>query len=79
MLHNQFLAVAPWLRTLAPLRNTSKAMSGAQSAVTWGAAIGLAAIWIIEPTPIARRDVLQNIPVIGVYWKNKLEKALQVD
>ncbi|KAJ3233496.1 hypothetical protein HDU81_002237 [Chytriomyces hyalinus] len=57
----------------------SPSFKSAQSAVTWGAALGLAALWIIEPTPIARRDVLQNIPVIGVYWKNKLEKALQVD
>ncbi|KAJ3038083.1 hypothetical protein HDU99_010335, partial [Rhizoclosmatium hyalinum] len=51
----------------------------AQSVVVWGAGIGLAALWLIEPTPIARRDVLQNIPFIGFYWKNKLEKALQVD
>ncbi|ORY52588.1 hypothetical protein BCR33DRAFT_711862, partial [Rhizoclosmatium globosum] len=78
MLSNQFVAVAPWLRTIAPLRNRAKALSGAQSVVVWGAGIGLAALWLIEPTPIARRDVLQNIPFIGFYWKNKLEKALQV-
>ncbi|KAJ3003938.1 UNVERIFIED_CONTAM: hypothetical protein HDU68_005424, partial [Siphonaria sp. JEL0065] len=77
MLNNQYVAVAPWLRTLAPLRNRAKALSGAQSLMTWGAGVGLAAIWLIEPTPIARCDVLQNLPVVGFYWKNKLEKALQ--
>ncbi|KAJ3064877.1 hypothetical protein HDU98_011760 [Podochytrium sp. JEL0797] len=79
MLQNQYVAVAPWLRRLAPLRNRSKAMSGAASLTIWGAGIGLAALWFIEPTPIARRDVLQNIPVIGGFWKAKLDKALQVD
>ncbi|KAI8613030.1 hypothetical protein BC830DRAFT_1134212 [Chytriomyces sp. MP71] len=62
MIHNQFVAVAPWLRSLAPLRNRSKALSGVQSLATWGAAVGIAALWLIEPTPIARRDVLQVGP-----------------
>ncbi|KAJ3295125.1 hypothetical protein HDU76_006888, partial [Blyttiomyces sp. JEL0837] len=46
-----------------------------QSLATWGVALGVTALFVLEPTPIARRDILQNIPVIGGYWKNKLEAA----
>jgi len=33
----------------------------------------------MERVPLFRADVLSHVPVVGSYWKAKLEKAAQVD
>ncbi|KAI8825650.1 uncharacterized protein EV422DRAFT_135304 [Fimicolochytrium jonesii] len=45
----------------------------------WGAFGGIAALYFLEPTPLARTDIFQNIPVVGEYWKEKLEAAQKKD
>ncbi|KAJ3188052.1 hypothetical protein HK101_009239 [Irineochytrium annulatum] len=49
------------------------------SLAVWGAMLGVTAVFFLEPTPIMRRDVLQNVPVAGPFWKEKLEAGARVD
>ncbi|KAJ3051958.1 hypothetical protein HK097_007047 [Rhizophlyctis rosea] len=45
----------------------------------WGAFAGTAALFFLEPTPIARNDVFKNLPLIGGWWQKKLDAAAQKD
>ncbi|KAJ1566594.1 hypothetical protein HK405_009172, partial [Cladochytrium tenue] len=49
------------------------------SLATWGVAAGLLAGFFFEATPLGRRDIFQNIPVAGAYWKRKIEEAERKD
>ncbi|KAI9009841.1 hypothetical protein BC832DRAFT_389721 [Gaertneriomyces semiglobifer] len=49
------------------------------SLISWGAAGGIAALFLLEPTPIARQDIFQNLPVVGGFWKQKLIAREQKD
>ncbi|KAJ3113170.1 hypothetical protein HDU96_003704 [Phlyctochytrium bullatum] len=69
----------PWIRSLAPLGHPQKVRSSVVSLGIWGATLLLTAGYFLEPTPIARRDIFQNIPIIGAYWKEKLEARERVD
>ncbi|KAI9099438.1 hypothetical protein DFS34DRAFT_649157 [Phlyctochytrium arcticum] len=46
---------------------------------TWGAAGGVVALFLLEPTPIARSDIFSQIPVVGAFWQRKLDARLQKD
>ncbi|KAJ3358169.1 hypothetical protein GGF32_000675 [Allomyces javanicus] len=41
----------------------------------WGGAAGLGVLYFAEKIPMIRRDVLQNIPVIGAHWRKMVEEA----
>jgi hypothetical protein len=47
--------------------------------LSWGLFAGVTAGFLFERVPIFRADILAQVPLIGSYWKEKLEKAAQVD
>ncbi|TPX71874.1 hypothetical protein SpCBS45565_g00805 [Spizellomyces sp. 'palustris'] len=75
----QWTTVAPWVRKIAPLVHPEKIRNYAPVIATWGAAAGITVLFFLEPTPIARTDIFQNIPVVGGFWKHKLEAREQKD
>ncbi|KAI9354119.1 hypothetical protein DFJ73DRAFT_827976 [Zopfochytrium polystomum] len=79
MLNNTFVTVAPWIRTLSPLRHPRKLRTFVNGLAPWGVSLGLIALFFLEPTPIARRDIFQNIPVVGGFWRQKLEDRERKD
>ncbi|KAI9016170.1 hypothetical protein DFJ74DRAFT_679673 [Hyaloraphidium curvatum] len=56
-----------------------KIKNWAPSLIGWAGVVGFAALWILEATPIARRDVFSQLPIIGGYWQKKLEDAEKKD
>lgn len=38
----------------------------------WGTFGVTTLLYLLEPTPIARRDIFANLPVVGGYWASKL-------
>ncbi|KAF2664845.1 hypothetical protein BT63DRAFT_482756 [Microthyrium microscopicum] len=42
------------------------------TAAGFGAAAGIALIFFAEEVPPVRRDILEQIPVIGGYWKREI-------
>ncbi|EGF84469.1 hypothetical protein BATDEDRAFT_85225 [Batrachochytrium dendrobatidis JAM81] len=73
MLLNSFVTVAPWIRTLRPALHPKRIANYSTSIATWGAFAGIAALFFIEPTSLARRDIFTNIPVVGGFWQKKLD------
>ncbi|KAJ3417564.1 Dicer-like protein 1 [Chytridiales sp. JEL 0842] len=69
----------PWLRSLKSATKASTLKNSAVSLATWGVVAGATALFFLEPTPIARSDILQHIPVAGAYWKEKLEARERAD
>lgn len=73
MLNQRWVQVAPWIRDLTRLTQRKRLIHAVPNLAVWGAGFGVIALLIIEPTPLARRDILSKIPYFGAYWKNKLE------
>ncbi|KAJ2725425.1 hypothetical protein GGI07_001304 [Coemansia sp. Benny D115] len=46
---------------------TARAWAG--SGARWGAFAGLAALFLVSQVPIMKKEILQNTPVLGWYWK----------
>ncbi|KAJ3121498.1 hypothetical protein HK098_003636 [Nowakowskiella sp. JEL0407] len=79
MLDQGFVSVAPWVRSLAPLRNFQKLRNIVPNIAIYGASVGLLALFFIEPTSLVRRDILTKIPFAGSYYQKKLDKLTQAD
>ncbi|KAI8913142.1 hypothetical protein DFJ77DRAFT_466947 [Powellomyces hirtus] len=79
MLAQQWTAVAPWMRRFASLAHREKLVNYAPVLATWGTAGGIAALFLLEPTPIAQEDIFQNIPVVGSFWAKKIAAREQKD
>ncbi|KAK7206793.1 cytochrome b-c1 complex subunit 10 [Myxozyma melibiosi] len=41
----------------------------------WGAAAGAGALFLLEPIPRVRNDILSKIPVLGNYWVRPVDPA----
>ncbi|KAK9312250.1 cytochrome b-c1 complex subunit 10 [Lipomyces starkeyi] len=39
----------------------------------WGGALGLGALFFLEPIPRVRNIILQKIPVLGSYWNRPVD------
>jgi hypothetical protein len=51
---------------------TRKTLSNAvPNLFIWGAGAGSIALLILEPTPLARRDILQHIPILVLFFVTK--------
>ncbi|KXS19631.1 hypothetical protein M427DRAFT_29046 [Gonapodya prolifera JEL478] len=61
------------------LVNGATLKNWAPTLAVWGGVLGFAALWLLEPVPTARVDIYQNLPVVGGYWKAKLDQAAQKD
>ena len=57
----------------------SHIFNSAPTLATWGAFAGVTVIFLVEPIPIVRRDILSKLPVVGSYWENKVAASQQVD
>ncbi|KAJ3149591.1 hypothetical protein HDU89_003644 [Geranomyces variabilis] len=79
VLAQQWVTVAPWIRKLAPLMHREKLRNYAPTLAAWGTAGGILALYLLEPTPIARTDIFSQLPVVGGYWAKKLEAREQKD
>lgn len=45
----------------------------------WGAALGGFALVILEVTPLARKDIFSQLPLVGGFWAKKLEERERAD
>ncbi|TPX39312.1 hypothetical protein SeMB42_g04873 [Synchytrium endobioticum] len=79
MLAQPWSTQPPWMRRMAPCFNRTKVKNVAPTLIAWGACAGIAALMLLEPTPLARKDVFSNIPLLGRFWQKKLEAAEQKD
>ncbi|KAI8800464.1 hypothetical protein BJ742DRAFT_841604 [Cladochytrium replicatum] len=79
MLYQRWLTVAPWVRTMAVLGNSQKMRNILPNLAIFGAGVGGIALFLIEPTPLVRRDIMKNVPVVGSYWQKKLDESARVD
>ncbi|KAI9179421.1 hypothetical protein H9P43_004741 [Blastocladiella emersonii ATCC 22665] len=41
----------------------------------WGGVAGVGLLYMAEKIPMIRRDVLQNIPIVGGHWRALLEES----
>ncbi|KAH6568215.1 hypothetical protein BASA50_010567 [Batrachochytrium salamandrivorans] len=73
MLLNSMVTVAPWIRTFRPAFHRQKVTNFVGSLATWGTFGGIAVLFFIEPTSLARRDIFVNIPLVGNFWQKKLD------
>ncbi|KAJ8103451.1 cytochrome b-c1 complex subunit 10 [Lipomyces tetrasporus] len=39
----------------------------------WGGAVGVAALFFLEPIPRVRNVILQKIPAVGSYWDRPVD------
>ncbi|KAK9479556.1 cytochrome b-c1 complex subunit 10 [Lipomyces japonicus] len=39
----------------------------------WGGAAGIGALFLLEPIPRVRNDILKKIPVLGNYWERPID------
>ncbi|KAJ3022532.1 hypothetical protein HKX48_005949 [Thoreauomyces humboldtii] len=73
MLAQQWVAVAPWVRTFASMAHREKLFNYGPVLATWGTAAGIAALFLLEPAPIAQADIFAQLPVVGKHWQAKLD------
>ncbi|KAJ3174773.1 hypothetical protein HDU87_006889 [Geranomyces variabilis] len=66
-------------REAQELDRPSSSRSSAPTLAAWGTAGGILALYLLEPTPIARTDIFSQLPVVGGYWAKKLEAREQKD
>ncbi|KAJ3045193.1 hypothetical protein HDV00_011063 [Rhizophlyctis rosea] len=66
-------------RLIAKWARPKSVVNYANSLATWGVMAGAAALFFLEPTPIARTDIFVKIPVVGGWWQKKLDAAAQKD
>ncbi|KAI8929605.1 hypothetical protein BC831DRAFT_509115 [Entophlyctis helioformis] len=78
-INQAFVTVAPWIRYVRPAFHRQKFGNYVRSLATWGVFGGVAALYFLEPTPLARRDIFVNLPVVGSFWQKKLDAAQQAD
>lgn len=79
MLSQAWVTTAHWIRPFAHFSHPTRLKAYGPSIVGWGVAVGIIAFNFLEVTPIMRRDVFQNIPLVGQYWKRKLELRERAD
>jgi Ni/Fe-hydrogenase subunit HybB-like protein len=79
MLSQTWVATASWIKPLLHFSHPTRLRAYGPSIFGWGIAVGTIAITILEYTPILRRDVLQNLPLVGTFWKTKLELKNRAD
>ncbi|CAI2164920.1 9669_t:CDS:2 [Funneliformis geosporum] len=51
-----------------------RARRWAPSVMAFTGALGIAALLFVEPIPRIRQDILSNVPILGNYWRPKIEK-----
>ena len=78
MLSQQWVTVAPWLRPVL-LMNVERIKNKAPSLMFWGLTVGVVAASFFEPTTLARRDIFSKLPLVGGFWKRKMEERERVD
>ncbi|CAG8517552.1 16051_t:CDS:2 [Funneliformis caledonium] len=63
------IKVQPHLMRITPER----ARRWAPSVLGFTGALGVAALLFVEPIPKVRKDILCKFPILGKYWKPKIE------
>jgi hypothetical protein len=76
MLSQQWVTVAPWLR---PGLNMERLRNKVPTLLFWGLTGGVVALSFFEPTTLARRDIFSKLPLVGGFWKRKMEERERVD
>ncbi|KAL2911713.1 hypothetical protein HK105_208814 [Polyrhizophydium stewartii] len=50
-----------------------------RSLVTWGVFAGVTALYLLEPTGLARRDIFVKLPIVGGFWQKRLDALERKD
>ena len=79
VLAQQWVTVAPWVRVVQRATTRSRLRSYAGNIAIWGCVAGVVAVSFFEPTSLLRNDLLVHLPVVGGYWRKKMEERLRVD
>nr|KAJ3420597.1 hypothetical protein HK105_005487 [Polyrhizophydium stewartii] len=68
-------------RAAAPSRPAGRqpAVAFSRSLVTWGVFAGVTALYLLEPTGLARRDIFVKLPIVGGFWQKRLDALERKD